>query len=628
MTLIKEKSKTHLLQPTRSAFGTWSGGHFMHFGTDIGAERLTRLIRQAYDAGVRTFLTADVYGEGRADSLLGEALSIYERDSYFLIGAIGHDFYKGKRQGEKGYPRFTDPALRSREEYSSFLRMAAEKSLERLKTDHFDLLLLHNPDSTGYTHEEVWKGLVDLKKKERTRLLGIAPGPANGFTLDLIGAFEKFGSLIDWAMIILNPFEPWPGSLALPAAQRYDVKIIARVVDYGGLFLDSLKPGMNLSRTDHRSFRPSGWVESAQPKLNHVREIAHAYEMTLLQLASEWTLAQPQVECVVPTLIQENGAEAKPIEKQIEELAAVLHAKPLSRETVEEITRLGDNKNCMPLKGASSQYLGKPQADQWPLTAELKEVAERWGIVPDRDLYYAEDLRDIREKGAAIQGIPQTSERRLYLQLQVFGNCENPQSLIEALKASGLESVLYLDVNDPKGVGALFITDNPEILIRNVRELLGKAPFVSLTPRPEFTMFGRTYSSGREVDLEDWLLKKPRRSALNPEWPWAIWYPLRRKPEFELLPPSEQGKILMEHAMIGRAYGEAGYAADIRLACYGLDAKDNEFVLGLVGSELYPLSRLVQEMRKTQQTVKYMQSLGPFFVGKAAWQSALKEKQP
>ena len=46
-----------------------------------------------------------------------------------------------------------------------------------------------------------------------TRALGVAPGPANGFTLDLIDCLERFGELIDWAMVILNPLEPWPGEL-------------------------------------------------------------------------------------------------------------------------------------------------------------------------------------------------------------------------------------------------------------------------------------------------------------------------------------------------------------------------------------------------------------------------------
>jgi aryl-alcohol dehydrogenase-like predicted oxidoreductase len=625
MAVIKEKQrlKSKVMHPTKAAFGIWSGGHYMHFGRDIGRERLVQLVRRAYESGIRTFLTADVYGEGEADRLLGQALSLFDRNSYCLVGAVGHDFYKGRRQGEKGFPRFTDPALRPPSEYGDYLRMAAQKSLERFGTDHFDILLLHNPDSTGYIHEAVWNGLAALKDQNLACLLGIAPGPANGFTLDLIGAFEKFHSLIDWAMIILNPLEPWPGSLVLPAAEKFGIKVMTRVVEHGGLFHDGLKTSAGLTREDHRSFRPPGWVENAQDKLNRFREMAKGHEMTLLQLACQWALAQKQVECVIPTLIQESETDAKPIEKQVEELAALSHCRPLPQAQVDEITSLGDNKNSMPLKGGSSQYVGKPQADQWPLSPALEEIATRWNIVPDRDLYYPEDSRDIREIGASRNEVPQASQRRLYCQLQVFGNCLDPQILIEPLKASGIEAVLYLDMNDPQGVGLFLMSENPEIFVGKARELLVREPFASLNRKPEFTMTGRTYSTGREAELEDWLLMKPRRNVLNPEWPWAIWYPLRRKPEFELLPKSEQGKILAEHAFIGRNYAQAGYAADIRLACYGLDKNDNEFILGLVGPELYPLSRLVQEMRKTQQTAKYIQSLGPFFVGRVYWQSPL-----
>lgn len=235
------------------------------------------------------------------------------------------------------------------------------------------------------------------------------------------------------------------------------------------------------------------------------------------------------------------------------------------------------------------------------------------------------DAPDIRETGAPIDGVPQVSTRRLFLQLQIFDGCSQPQELIEPIKASGLEVVLYRDLNHPGGVGLLFMTENPGDLVTEVASLLTSQPFVSLRRKPELTMTGRTYSSGREPNLEDWLLVKPRRNVLNPEFPWAIWYPLRRKPEFYLLSKPDQGKILGEHAMIGRSYAGAGYAYDIRLACFGLDQYDNEFVIGLVGPELYPLSRLVQEMRKTQQTAKYIASLGPFFVGKVYWQSPFNE---
>ena len=102
-----------------------------------------------------------------------------------------------------------------------------------------------------------------------------------------------------------------------------------------------------------------------------------------------------------------------------------------------------------------------------------------------------------------------------------------------------------------------------------------------------------------------------------------MWYPLRRAGSFEQLDQNEQRAILGEHGMIGMSFGAGGFAADIRLACHGLDKNDNDFVIGLIGKELYPLSALVQTMRKTKQTSLHLERLGPFFVGKAAWQSPI-----
>ncbi len=224
---------------------------------------------------------------------------------------------------------------------------------------------------------------------------------------------------------------------------------------------------------------------------------------------------------------------------------------------------------------------------------------------------------DIREMGTPIDGEPQYSERRLFLQLHVFEECHDPTPIVEMLENSSLSTVLYDDLNHPTGIGMLFLAENPTVLITETRSLLQNAQEVSnLIYRSEMTMIGRTYSSGREPNLEEWLINKPRNNVLNPDFPWAIWYPLRRKSEFYQLEPRDRGRILGEHAMLGRSYAAEGYASDIRLACFGLDTNDNEFVIGLVGSELYPLSRLIQDMRKTEQTTKYIESLGPFFVGK------------
>ena len=363
---------------SHTAVGTWSGGHFMHYGEPLSEERLLELFRPA--GGIATVLTADAYGAGEADAVLGRAVAGVPRGDYALVGAVGHDFYTGEREGAKGFPRFTDPRLRGPEGYRDYLRMAVERSLERCGADAFDLLLLHNPDRTGFTHPGVWEALAELRDEGLTARLGVAPGPANGFTLDVIDCFERFGELIDWAMLILNPLEPWPGELALDAAERHAVSVIARVVDYGGLFWDDVLPGHAFAPRDHRGFRPEGWVEAGRERMEAMRPYAARHGLTMLQLAAQWDLAHPAVRCVAPTLIQEPGEAAKPVEAKKAELAALPAELRLSAEEVAELRALGDNTGSMALKGASPEHEGDARADRWALDPQLTELAGRWGI--------------------------------------------------------------------------------------------------------------------------------------------------------------------------------------------------------------------------------------------------------
>jgi len=369
-------------EPSHTAIGTWSGGRYLHFGETIEAERLQALLRPR--AGLDTLLSADAYGAGEADRLLGRALAGTARDDYCLIGAIGHDFYEGERDGPRGFPRFTDPRLRGCGEYADYVRMATERSLERLGVDAFDVLLLHNPDRTGFTSEAVWEALRAVRDAGLTRRLGVAPGPANGFTLDVIDCFERFGELIDWAMVILNPLEPWPGELCLAAARKHDVQVITRVVDYGGIFWDDVRPGHAFAPRDHRTFRPDGWVEAGSQKLERLRPFARRHGLTTLQLAVQWCLAHDAVACTVPTLIQEVGG--RPIEDKRAELLATPPGLLLTAQEVAEIRAIGDNAGAMTLKGGGPDHDGEPRPDRWSLDPSLEAVARRWGIEPDHDL--------------------------------------------------------------------------------------------------------------------------------------------------------------------------------------------------------------------------------------------------
>ena len=152
-----------MAEPGHVAVGTWSGGRFMRFGEAIDDERLAALLRPG--DGIDTVLTADTYGSGEADELLGRALR----------GARARVLLPGRRRRATTSTRASARAPRASRaspiracagpsEYAAYLRMAAERSLERIGAERFDLLLLHNPDRIGYTSPAVWEGMAALRE--------------------------------------------------------------------------------------------------------------------------------------------------------------------------------------------------------------------------------------------------------------------------------------------------------------------------------------------------------------------------------------------------------------------------------------------------------------------------------
>ena len=186
-------------------------------------------------------------------------------------------------------------------------------------------------------------------------------------------------------------------------------------------------------------------------------------------------------------------------------------------------------------------------------------------------------------------GVPQRSDDRLFFQLLVFTGCADAAAVASHIRQSGVEGAVYENVNDPRGVAILSLTRTPEAFVERVRPLLLAGPCADLTLMPELTRCsdGRIHSATNRISR--------RRSStgrgatvLNPAWRWAIWYPLRRSGRFAQLPEQEQRTILAEHGAIGMSFGAGDYAHDVRLACHGLDRDDNDFVIGLIGKDLFP----------------------------------------
>ncbi|WFB36544.1 chlorite dismutase family protein [Kiritimatiellota bacterium B12222] len=230
---------------------------------------------------------------------------------------------------------------------------------------------------------------------------------------------------------------------------------------------------------------------------------------------------------------------------------------------------------------------------------------------------------DVLEHGHSSDGQKLTSDRRLYMQLQTFTGCNDSEACIDFIKNQPWDAVVYQDAADPWGLGLLLMHTDPEFFVSQVFPALKNSPFSALTRHNNGNLFARSYSIGYESDLEHTLVNRPRSRALNPEYPWVVWYPLRRTGAFAKLTKREKMKILGEHGTIGRAWGDKNLAHDIRLASFGMDRDDNDFVVALVGDQLLPLSKIVEVMRGTVQTSTYIEKLGPFFVGKVVYQSAL-----
>ena len=228
---------------------------------------------------------------------------------------------------------------------------------------------------------------------------------------------------------------------------------------------------------------------------------------------------------------------------------------------------------------------------------------------------------DVNEYGGKKDGERQKMNRRLFMQLLVFdvakGEGANGVGAVLAgqLAEKKIAGVVYADTMSPRGLGLLTWSEDPAHFVQNVRPLFGHAKLLGVDHRHDFAMIGRAYATGHEPDLEYVITKRPIDNSMDAAYPWHVWYPLRRKGSFAKLEPIDQSHILREHAALGMAYGQAELAHDIRLACHGMDAEDNEFVIGLVGKELHPLSHLVQAMRKTRQTSEFIEKMGPFFVG-------------
>jgi aryl-alcohol dehydrogenase-like predicted oxidoreductase len=316
-------------------FGAWTIG--ADWWGHIDDDAAVAMLRRAFDLGINYYDTADQYGQGRSERLIGEAFK-GRRDQVIIGGKFGYDFYNNPPSPAGGehreMPQNFEPG---------FIRFALEQSLSRLGTDYLDLWLIHNARMHAVDDDAIWNTLDDLKREGKVRHYGVALGPAIGWKDEGLAAMKTRN--IDAMQIIHNMLEQDPGRSFFPVAEDRGVGLLVRVPHSSGLLEGKYTLETTFASTDHRSYRKREWLVEGLQKLDQLAFLTDGNSATIGQIALRYCLAQPSVTTVLPNLY---GLD------QIEEFAGASDVPPLTQEEVARVDALYDRNFGLPAAAAVS----------------------------------------------------------------------------------------------------------------------------------------------------------------------------------------------------------------------------------------------------------------------------------
>ena len=276
-------------------FGLWtlSTGWWGTF-TD---EEAVKLLRLGADLGITLFDAADTYGNGRSEELIAKAFPGTERSRIVIATKVGYDFvnYGGERRGQREIPQDFSPAG---------IRAAVESALKRLKTDHIDILQLHNIRGEQVEDDALWEIMEDLRSEGKFRHGGVALGPAIGWLGE--GASVIARRKPEVLQHIYNILEQHPGSTLHKTAELTGAptRFLIRVPHSSGMLEGKYTAETVFPPNDHRNHRPRSWLLNGVKKVDQLRFLERSGR-TLGQAAIQWLLADPLTLSVLPNIYDE-----------------------------------------------------------------------------------------------------------------------------------------------------------------------------------------------------------------------------------------------------------------------------------------------------------------------------------
>jgi aryl-alcohol dehydrogenase-like predicted oxidoreductase len=304
-------------------FGTWTlSTGWWGEKTDDEAVEMLRTAQAEY--GVNFFDTADTYGNGRGERQLAQAFR-GKRDQVVYSTKIGYDIYdpasQSARRGQNELPQKFD---------RDYMHFAVDKCLERLETDHIDVLQLHNIKMEHVRDASIWQALREMRDEGLIRVWGAAFGPAIGWLYEAVELCER-ESDIGTIQMIWNILEQHPGTAMIEAAKEYAPSCCfnIRVTHASGMLEGKYTEDTVFPANDHRRHRPRSWLTNGLKKVRTLDFLTT--EMTLGQAALKWLLVEPRVVTVLPNIYDM---------EQLREFAAASEMPDLSRAQMERVSEL------------------------------------------------------------------------------------------------------------------------------------------------------------------------------------------------------------------------------------------------------------------------------------------------
>ena len=274
------------LQVSEVGFGAWAIGGPAKLGdVEIGWGEVDdamslRAVEAAYDAGVTFFDTADVYGAGRSEVLIGKALKS-RRDRVVIATKVGN--------------RTTAGGAWVKDFSKQWITEAIDASLARLGMDYVDLYQLHSATDTAHYRDETFEALNALKAAGKIRYYGISVGPCAH------GPWVIRNTPADTIQVVYNMLEREPEAELLPLAQAQGIGIIARVPLASGFLTGKFTRDTQFAPNDHRSRTyPPEKVRQIVGQVAKLDFLTEKKDKTLARAALQYCLAHPAVSAVIP----------------------------------------------------------------------------------------------------------------------------------------------------------------------------------------------------------------------------------------------------------------------------------------------------------------------------------------